>query len=383
MPSYNAVQINLQKPTVNAPQPSLYDYPISDGQLYYPPLSTTVNSDNRIKRSPSGIDDYDNYQEVDKYGNVIADIQYSKDKDALVQKITTKSPDGTILKKTLKNPANFKSSNIVITDKNGKILLSKDKTYEKIDENNAKTVINGETYNISGLKGDVIKVEHNGEEIQLDLNKMLKTDVKLLQLCISPDNYPIRDNNITDEEKEKLFNRIKSLGGDDLFRLSKSVEHLQFLDEKSHEAFFVEHGKTLLLSPKDWENSHMVAEHELGHAINHTFTHTLLSENDSFKNIRNYEKLNFKQSGNMTNGDKLFSSKFLDGNPDLAWSDAKTNGDEIDECNLRDETFAECYNNLNTMDIIHYDEEVLPMRTLSLFKYMPRTMAITEQLSQI
>ncbi|DAA97234.1 TPA: hypothetical protein CPT80_03355 [Candidatus Gastranaerophilales bacterium HUM_9] len=38
-PSYNAVQINLDTPTLNAPQPSYYyDYPQASGQPYYPPV---------------------------------------------------------------------------------------------------------------------------------------------------------------------------------------------------------------------------------------------------------------------------------------------------------------------------------------------------------
>ena len=37
-PSYNAVQINLDSPTLNAPQPYYYDYPQADGQPYYPPM---------------------------------------------------------------------------------------------------------------------------------------------------------------------------------------------------------------------------------------------------------------------------------------------------------------------------------------------------------
>ena len=38
-PSYNAVQINLDTPTLNAPQtPYYYDYPQANGQPYYPPV---------------------------------------------------------------------------------------------------------------------------------------------------------------------------------------------------------------------------------------------------------------------------------------------------------------------------------------------------------
>jgi hypothetical protein len=39
-PSYNAVQINMDTPTVNAPQPSvIYDYPTANGPVYYPPVN--------------------------------------------------------------------------------------------------------------------------------------------------------------------------------------------------------------------------------------------------------------------------------------------------------------------------------------------------------
>lgn len=39
-PSYNAVQINLDTPTLNAPQQGYYyDYPKADGQPYYPPVA--------------------------------------------------------------------------------------------------------------------------------------------------------------------------------------------------------------------------------------------------------------------------------------------------------------------------------------------------------
>jgi len=40
-PSYNAVQINLDTPTLNAPQPGYYyDYPTAENQPYYPPVNT-------------------------------------------------------------------------------------------------------------------------------------------------------------------------------------------------------------------------------------------------------------------------------------------------------------------------------------------------------
>lgn len=381
-PSYNAVQLNLQQPTANFSMPNIiYDYPQANGQIYYQPAQQSPATTNNITKIPSGIDDYNNYIEVDKSGNEITSVKYMKDGASIIQKIKTKSPDGTMLEKTLENSPSFKKSNIIITDKNGKQLLSKEKTYQKINDNNAQTIVDGEIYNISGLQGNIITVENNGKIVQLDLNKMLNRDVKILKPKVSPNGFPIRETKITEQEKENLFNRIKSLSGDDLFRLSKSVEHIQFLDEKSHEAFFVEDGKTLLLSPKDWENSHTVTIHELGHAINHYKTKNLLSDDKSYTSIREYEKQNFKQNTNMTKGDKFFYHKFMFGNPDFYWKDTVVSADE--DKHLRDESFAECYNNLNTMDILHYDDDVLPLRTLSLFKYLPKTMVEVERMAHI
>lgn len=387
--SYNAVQINMDTPTVNAPGNSYYyNYPQADNQIYYQPLPNNPTSlgENVVVRTPSVFEDYENYCELDSTGKEIASIKYSKDGNAIVQTIKTTSPDGTTLEKTLKNSNGYKTLNVEIKDKDGNILLSKNKSHKKIDDDRAQTIVNGDTYNVSGLSGDVLTVEHNGEIIQLDLNKMLNPDVKSVQQNISPENSPVRDTKITEEEKEKLFNRIKSLNGDDLYRLSKSVDTLQYLDEKSIESFYSDKWKTLLLSPKDWDGSHMVAKHELGHAINHSGINRgsdyLLSDSESFINIRAYEKQNFEQTPSKSAMDKFFKSKFLYQNPDFEWLDSNHDPDRV-EATLRDETFAECYNNLNTMDMIHYDDEVLPMRTLSVFKYMPRTMAETERLSQI
>jgi len=217
-PSYNAVQINMKKPTVNAPAPSMiYGYPQADGQIYYHPANhtTTTKENGNFVRIPSGVEDYKNYSEYDKSGKEVASVKYSKEGNYIVQTIKTKSPDGTSLEKTLKNSPNFKHSNIIIKDKDGNILLDKEKSYQKFDNDKAQTIVNGETYNISGLSGNVLKVEHNGNETIIDLNKMLNPDVKLLKLMTPPEKLKIRDTKITNEEKEKLFNRIKSLGGDD------------------------------------------------------------------------------------------------------------------------------------------------------------------------
>lgn len=383
-PSYNAVQINLAKPTANVSAPVIYDYPEADKPIYYTPLAPiSFGTKTHIERTPSGVNDYENLSEIDKYGQEITSVKYSKNGDALVQELKTISPDGTKLEKILTNSPNSKTLNLVIKDASGNILLTKEKSYTKLDENNAQSIVNGKVYNISGLKGDILTVEHNGEKISIDLNKMLNPNVKLLKDNTNPDNYEIRNTQITAKEKEKLFNRIKSLGGDDLVKLSKCTDRIQFLDNTKFDGHFIAKDKTLLLSGKDWEDSHTITEHELGHAINNSNLANLISDNPSFINIRNYEKTNYLNNRTPSDNDKMFNSKFIEGNSELNWDDSDNDSNNDPDSYLRDETFAESFNNLNTMDIIHYDDEGFVTRILSLFKYMPRTMAEVEKLSQI
>jgi len=328
--------------------------------------------------TPSGVGNYKNRVETDALGREILSINYTQSGSAITQNLKTTSPDGTTVEKVTTNDNNLKKTNLVIKDKSGKILLNKEKSYEKLNDDCARTVVNGETYNISGLSGNVISVEHNGEVKTIDLLKM--TDEKVEKMTITKngenedESFENRPEKISDKERETLYSKIKSLGGDDLSRLADSVDEIAFLDTPDNclESFY---NKRALIYSKD-VGPHVIL-HELGHAVNHRNSDDeLLSSNNHLKNIREYEVNNFRQ--NKTSADTYFYNKFT--NADNLVRRNQEPDMESAESRLRDETFAEGYVMLNSTDILDFDQNV-QQRALSLTKYCPKTLAQIENYS--
>ena len=90
-------------------------------------------------------------------------VVYSQENGSIIQKVKTTSADGTTVDRTTSNNDSVKQMTILIKDKNGKVLLNKNKSTEKISDDAKKTTVNGEVYNVSGLNSDILSVEHNGE----------------------------------------------------------------------------------------------------------------------------------------------------------------------------------------------------------------------------
>lgn len=346
----------------------------SQGLLNIPMLK----GNNQVS-TPSGIGNYNNYVETDSFGKEIVSVKYSQSGNMITQNLKTTSPDGTTLEKVTKNDAGINTMNISIKDKSGKVLLEKSKTYEKLSDDKARTTVNGEVYNISGLSGDILSVEHNGEVTTIDLRKM--TDEKVEKMTVTrnaagdkeDESFIDRPEKITDKEREILYSKIKSMGGDDLIRMTKCTDELAFLDtpDGNCESFY---NKRALIYSKDIKP--LVILHELGHGVNHAISDDkLLSDGNHYKNIREYEIKNYRQ--NKTVNEVRFDAKFTDAERLL------TRGYEtLDDAEhlLRDETFAESYAVLNQTDIMNFDEGVGD-RTLALIKYMPRTLVQVEHLS--
>ena len=338
------------------------------------PFAKTVNTIS----TPSGIGNYNNRKEIDVLGREILSINYTQSGSAITQNLKTTSPDGTTVEKVTTNDNNLKKTNLVIKDKSGKILVNKEKSYEKLNDDCAKTVVNGETYNISGLSGNVISVEHNGETKTLDLLKMTDDKVEKMSITKNGENedesFENRTEKISDKERETLYSKIKSLGGDDLMRLADSVNEIAFLDtpDGCMESFY---NKRALIYSKE-VGPHVIL-HELGHAVNHKISdEELLSSNSHFKNIREYEINNFKK--NKTNSDTYFYNKFTNAD-NLVQRNLEPDMDSA-ESRLRDETFAEGYVMLNSTDILDFDKNI-QQRVLSLTKYCPKTLAQIENYS--
>lgn len=326
---------------------------------------------NNEKITPSGVDNYNNYTEFDDFGNEIINVSYSKENNSTVQNVKIKSPSGITTERITKNSEDTKSLNLVIKDKNGNILLNREKSYKKIDNDKAQTIVNGDVYNISGLNSNVITVEHNGETVVLDLNKMLIDNVA----DEDPDSNSLPKRKITDEEKEKLFDKIKALNGDDLYRLSKSVEKIQYFS--GMDSFFNHRNKALLLQTKDIFGLD-ITNHELGHAYNHVNENpdnkgSMLSNRKRFEEIRQQATTLYLNNKTSTANDARFYGKFLDTKYCMERGNYETI--EATNRNLQDEMFAESYNLLNTTNIINFDEGIgCPGRMLSMMKYMPEIM---------
>ena len=356
-------------------QTNLIDRYLQNQGIYNSPL---LKGNNQVSK-PSGIGNYNNYVETDAFGKEIVSVKYSQSGNAITQNLKAISPDGTTMEKVTTNDAGVNTMNISIKDKSGKVLLEKTKTYEKLSEDTARTTVNGEVYNISGLSGDVIFVEHNGEVTTIDLRKM--TDEKVEKMTVKrnengdkeEESFEDRPEKITDKEREILYSKIKSMGGDDLIRMTKCTDELAFLDtpDGNCESFY---NKRALIYSKDIKS--LVILHELGHGVNHAISDDkLLSDSSHYKNIREYEIRNFRK--NKTGNDVRFDAKFTDSERLL-----DRGYETLDDAEhlLRDETFAESYAVLNQTDIMNFDESVGD-RTLSLIKYLPRTLVQVEHLS--
>lgn len=375
-PSFRANNIGVSQsiasgqPTVNQPvSTNLIDRYLATSAYYNVPLINTANS----KSTPSGVADYNNYVETDKFGKEVVSVKYSQNAGNITQNLKTFSPDGTTFEKTTTNGANKNSIDILIKDKQGRVILEKNKSIEKIDNDTSRTVVNGEVYNVTGLSTDVLTVEHNGDVKVIDLRKMTDENVEKMSVTRSADGmsedetFENRAEKISDKEREVLYSKIKSMGGDDLLRMTKCTDELAFLDtpEGNLESFY---NKRALIFSSDAPN--FVVSHELGHGVNHAKSEDdLVADNAHFKNIREYEIRNYKK--NKTSNDSRFDSKFV--NSERLLERGYSSIADAEQL-LRDETFAESYAVLNQTEIMDFDKNIGD-RTLSLIKYLPRTLA--------
>ena len=320
---------------------------------------------NNEKITPSYVEGYDNYIEFDNSGNKIIEVSNKKEGNFIVQNVKTKSVDNIVTERVIKNSADTRLLSLLIKDKNGNVLLTREKSYKKFNDDEAQTIVNGDVYNISGLKNNVITIEHNGKTAILDLDKMISEDVVEGK---SDNGDIIRNSKLSAEEKEKIFSKIKILDGDDLFRLSESVNKLQYFT--GMDSFFEEKNKSLQLQTKD-SFGQGITVHELGHAYNHK-NDIRYSDDVNFAKIRTVAGARYSNRTNTTTNDKRFYGKFLDTQQCKQFY----NGNEdVANLNLQDEIFAESYNLLNSTKLADFvDGAGCPGRMLSMMKYMPEAL---------
>ena len=341
-----------------------------------------INKKNTVTYTPSGIGKYDNYSEIDASGKEVTSVKYTKNGSEIIQTTHVVSYDGSTIDRVISNDSGLNKMNLLIKDAQGNVLLDKNKTYQKLDNDKSVTVVNGQRYNMSGLSGDVLSIEHNGQVTEIDLNKLISRDTcTLLGEEGRCNAWSVEKDKLSSSQKSKLMTQLKSLPADDLLRLKKSVDAVHVLESKEgYESFYDgEHGENALLLGPSVENS--IVLHELGHAINYSDDSALKSEDTKLVQMKEYEAQNFSKRCNSDEGSDFFCyQKFID-YKNMMDSAGMTKEEALKH--LRDEAFAESYSVLNNSTLLSDNEVFMSYRTLGLMKAFPKTMVEVERMSTV
>lgn len=203
----------------------------------------------------------DNMKVLDARGNLVQNVEFKKDGDKLTEDIFVKCVNGSTVNKTIVNDGNKKSMTLIFKNKNGEITGQENRTYEKLDDNTAISVHNGKTYKISGLSGDVITVEHDGQKKVIDLGKKIQPTLDTIE------NEPT-NKQISQEQKEFLLNSVKKLSGDIILKFDEEIDQMVMLDTDEYEGFYRNDNGVRKFKLSQKVKDDMTFVHELGHAIN-------------------------------------------------------------------------------------------------------------------
>ena len=331
----------------------------------------------RPQYSPAGFNNYDNMLVRDAQGNIVQEVKFSKKGNTITQTINVNSVDGSKFSKVLTQNGNKKTMDINVKDKLGNILVQENRTYERLDDDTAISTRNGVEYKISGLKGNVITVEHEGKKEVIDFNqKIFPTTEKLDQSSTG--------KNITDEQKEFLISRIKNRPGDLILTLANEIDKFTFMDEDGYEGWYCgykdnrpeERNDAIRILKTCRAADNMLELHELGHGVNEQNNKSGNCWSDLnliYRAVREKEINDFHN--NMSSNDyKLYMQKFTNGENMLG------SGMTKEECKLvsANEEFAETFGFYNNMDI-----ENVNFRTTSLIQYMPASSRMAYNASKL
>lgn len=370
-PSYNAVQISVNKPTVSTPQPNvIYDYPQADKQLCYPPIKTNIAEQYNIS-SPIWTPAFgkcENIKVLDSSGNIVQNVEFKKDGDKLTEEIFVKCVNSSTVNKTIVNDSNKKSMTLTFKNKNGETTGQENRTYEKLDDDTAISVHNGKMYKISGLSGDIITVEHNGQKKVIDLGKKIQPTLDTIE------NEPTQKQ-ISQEQREFLLNSVKKLSGDIILKFDEEVDQMVMLDTDEYEGFYRNDNGVRKFKLSQKVKDDMTFIHELGHAINHIDSmgndvnqnnwsnKVCWSDNKDFAKAREIEMNNFR---NRCKNDAIIKpmGKFIYDD----FVEKGYMGYEEGQKDGQDEEFAEMTGFINCMDVDWLNERVTCM-----LQFMPES----------
>jgi len=244
------------------------------------------------------------------------------------------SLDGTRTQYLYENdPQGNRISDYIITDKNGNVLLKNSQSFEVISDNKFISAKNDEKYEITV----------NEKEINI---KNLKDNK----------DSKITFENYIDGNKEKILEALKKMPGEELIALSKSVKHLNGIDDINYSTYGAVNKRI-----KTGDNL-FVMLHELGHAKDYDEV-DVKQEETLKKSIFSNKKINeiFEKEKAM------FNEAFPAAQREHINYFIKTS----EEKDGLQETIAETNALLNTYN----NEDLFSIRSQYLQQYFPRTVA--------
>ena len=302
-------------------------------------------------------DGYNNMLQKDINGNTVQEVKYSKDGNKITETNFVRCYDGSIFNKIMTRDGNKKTMEIDFKDKDGNTLIQESRTYEKIDDDTAISTHNGKEYRISGLKGNILTIEHDGQKHVVDFDKKINAETEKI-------TEEKTGNKITPSQKEFLISRIKNRPGDLILTFDKAIDSMTYLDIADYEGFY--NNRVLKTSPKA---DSALELHELGHGVNDNAAagKARWSDNNPEYILAREQEINNYNNVNKDDDMDWRMQKFTtcDYFVKDGWSKeaAKQEG--------ADEEFAETYSYINNMDI-----EDVNYRTTSLIQFMPKSVAI-------
>ncbi len=305
-----------------------------------------------------------NVTETDALGRtkVISSAHKNKDGSIYISKNMT-SLDGTTTTYRYFKDANGNHIRMYnqIADKNGKVLSTIDRTYDKVNKNLAYSSINGHKYTIEQQGKNTIITDHFNNEKTI-LNK------KSFQVPFYEKN---KINNLgklqgytPEQTKEPVINELlHKLPGDVLIDMNKDVQYIIPLKNNQDSAFMACPG--ILYCNTD----EFVVSHELGHS------------KDSY--LPNEYKDNPKSLQNPIADNPEFKKEYFNERAMFLKAFPEFKKEYIDYFIFpiklgRRETVAET-NAINSQSPV--PAEIFAMRTQILQQYFPRTIAVTTKLT--
>ncbi|MBQ2644410.1 hypothetical protein IJG14_02395 [bacterium] len=299
--------------------------------------------------------------ETDANGNkTIVSQTYKREDGTIVLERNLVSLDGT--KTTYRYETDEAESHkrmfCQITDKDGNVLSTIDRTYDKENENETYSTINGNKYKIEKKRYGIAVTDYTkNERIPIENGAFQESsDTRDFIKLMDHKSRKFSDENVT----EKLFD---TLPADTLLTLDNNIKEIIPLEDDLDSAFL---GVFDFLMCK---TDNFVINHELGHS------------KDAI-HVKDDDNLLHVKKGNVIADDKDFRKAYIEEKAEFikAFPDFEEkyisyfiNSPESNPEQGRKETVAES-NAINGLQ--PQEPDVIAMRTIVLQRYFPRSMAI-------